>query len=232
MLSSSRTQDNAAARMTGPVGLALFPSTKQPKIVLSAALALVVSLITTLPFAPAFAKQSVHTDVRPPVHEELIRGKQFVVASITVKARPEQVWTILADYNNASSHFSVLRKCELVCDKGDKKIVKHELAPSGIPDTFEYILEIQETPPTTMEWHRLSGDFKEVDGFWKLESIDSGRSTLVTYASHVNGGFFIPQILINHQVGVDMPGVLLSLKHHAEASSQIASRHGMTAPTE
>jgi len=176
---------------------------------------------------PAFskAKAVVSTEDKPTVYEETVSGKTFVVSKVLVKARPEQVWPILADYNNASRTFSMLKKCELLENKGTKKIVKHELAPSGIPDTYEYVVEIQENAPKTMEWHRVSGDFKEVDGFWKLEPTENGQYTNVTYASHVNGGFFIPQILIRHQLHADMPTALTALKNKAEGPTQIASRH-------
>jgi Polyketide cyclase / dehydrase and lipid transport len=76
-----------------------------------------------------------------------------------------------------------------------------------------------------MEWHRISGDFKEVDGFWKLEPTELGRCTMVTYASHVNGGFFMPQLLIKRQLRNDMPTALTALKNKAEGPTQIASRH-------
>lgn len=174
--------------------------------------------------APGFAKQLSNSDPRPPVYDEVIDGKHFVVSKILVRAHAEQIWAILANYNDAANYFSILKRCKLLQDKGTTKIVLHELAPSGIPDTFEYVVEIKECPPKTMEWHRLSGDFKEVDGFWKLEPLDAGRYTMVTYASHVNGGFFMPQPLIKHQIQVDMPGVMLSLKNHAERPTEIASR--------
>jgi hypothetical protein len=70
-----------------------------------------------------------------------------------------------------------------------------------------------------MEWHRLSGDFKAVDGFWKLESLNDGRDTSVTYSSFVNGGFFIPQVLIKKQFRVEMPVVLSNLKNESETKS-------------
>ena len=182
------------------------------------------SPITTV--QPALSRPAATSpEEKPIVYEETKNGKTFVVTKVLVKAHIDRVWPILADYNNAPRTFSLLKKCELLEDKGSKKIVKHELAPSGLPDTYEYIVEIQECPPKTMEWHRISGDFKEVDGFWKLEPTDMGRCTMVTYASHVNGGFFMPQMLIKRQLRADMPVALAALKTKAEGPTQIASRH-------
>jgi coenzyme Q-binding protein COQ10 len=161
------------------------------------------------------------------VAEEKMHGQTYVVARVTVKAPPEKVFQILADYNHADKVFPQVKKCKLVADKGATKMVSHEIAPSGIPNTYEYLLEIKEFAPNALEWHRISGDFKQVDGYWKLEPADGGRWTNVTYASYVDGGMFLPQMLIRRQSKIDMAGVMSTLKATAESGSssmQIAGR--------
>lgn len=174
--------------------------------------------------APGTQEISLVDYEKPSSSEETINGKCFCVSRILIKASPAQVWRILTDYKHAVQVFPLLKKCEVLEDRGTTKISRHEIAPSGIPDTFEYILEVHENAPKTMEWHRLSGDFKEVDGSWKLEPVNLGHHTLVTYASHVNGGFFMPQMIIKHQAHIDMPSTLIALKKHTEQSIEIASR--------
>lgn len=160
-----------------------------------------------------------------PVSEETMGGKSYCVTHVVVKARPEQVWRVLSDYPNAPSVFPQLKNCQVLEDRGTTKIVRHVIEPSGVPGRYKYVLELKETAPHAMEWHRVSGDFKEVDGFWKLEPLEGGRATFVTYSTHVNGGMFIPQTLIKHQCKVDMPAVMTSLKAQAEhASVEIAGR--------
>jgi len=161
------------------------------------------------------------------ISEEQMHGKTYVVARVTVKAPPEKVFQILADYDHADKVFPQVKHCKLVTDKGTSKIVKHEIAPSGLPGTYEYTLDIKETAPHALEWHRISGDFKQVDGYWKLDPVEGGHATQVTYASHVDGGMFIPQMLIRRQCKIDMAGVVNTLKAQAETSAcsvQIAGR--------
>lgn len=165
--------------------------------------------------------------------EEQMHGKTYVVARVTVKAPPEKVFQILADYDHADKVFPQVKHCKLVTDKGTTKIVKHEIAPSGLPGTYEYLLDIKETAPHALEWHRISGDFKQVDGYWKLDPVEGGHSTQVTYASHVDGGMFIPQMLIRRQCKIDMAGVVNTLKAQAETNAcsvQIAGRPDHHAP--
>ncbi|MBU6450527.1 MAG: SRPBCC family protein [Cyanobacteria bacterium REEB67] len=160
--------------------------------------------------------------------EEQMHGKTYVVAKMEINAPPEKVFQILADYDHATKVFPQIKQCKLVTDKGATKMVKHEIAPAGVPGTYEYLLEIKESAPHALEWHRISGDFKQVDGFWKLEPTENGRATLVTYASYIDGGLFIPQMLIRRQAKIDMAGALSSLKSAAESGSsvQIAGRPG------
>jgi uncharacterized membrane protein len=160
------------------------------------------------------------------ITEELMNGKTYTVARVSIKAAPDKVWQILSDYDNAPKVFPQLKRSKLVQDHGSSKIVKHVLAPSGMPGTFEYTVEVKENAPHSLEWHRVSGAFKQVDGYWKLEPLDGGHTTLVTYASFVDGGFLIPQPLVRRQCRIDMPEVMTTLKSQAEVGSgvQIAGR--------
>jgi ribosome-associated toxin RatA of RatAB toxin-antitoxin module len=173
---------------------------------------------------PACARQD-DDSAAPPVVEEQIDKKSYEVTRLLVKARPEQVWQVLTDYNGAPAVFKTVKRCQVLSDKGTNKVIEHEIKPSGLMTSFKYDLEIKEVPNRYLQWHRISGDFKEVEGFWRLDPIDSGKNTMVTYASHVNAGIFIPQALIKRQHRIDMPAAMVALKGQAERTMQLASRH-------
>lgn len=156
------------------------------------------------------------------VSEEKIGDKNYQVSRIIVHVKPEHIWRILTDYENAPSIFPCLKKCKLVKDKGTTKLVEHQIKPTGVPSTFDYVIEVKEVVNKLYEWHRISGDFREVEGFWRLEPANEGNSTMVTYASYVNGGIFLPPPLIKRQVRMDIPAVMSALKMHAETSRTIA----------
>jgi ribosome-associated toxin RatA of RatAB toxin-antitoxin module len=162
----------------------------------------------------------LHPSHNAEVTEEKIGNRVYQTSKVTVHSKPENVWRLLTDYDNAHSVFPCVKKCKLVKDKGTHKIVEHSIKPSGFPGSFTYVLEIKETPNRLQEWRRISGDFHEVDGFWRLEPSEDGNSTHVTYASYVNGGFFMPQALIKRQTRMDVPAVMAALKTHAETSHQ------------
>lgn len=157
------------------------------------------------------------------VVDEEIDKKSYSVAKVLVKAKPDQVWQVLTDYHAAPAIFPSLKNCHVVSEHNGTKVVHYQIKPSGVITSFQYDLELKETGRHRVDWKRVDGDFKEITGYWKLEPMDNGHSTLVTYASYVNGGLFMPQALIKRQVRIDVPQILTALKGQAE-SMQIATR--------
>lgn len=155
-----------------------------------------------------------------------IGGDSYNVCKQLIKAPADQIWQILSDYDNAYRIFGMVKACKVLEDNGSEKIISHTVAPSGPVGTFTYTLKVKEKGPYFMEWTRIKGAFKQVKGYWKLEPQDGGKSTLVTYASFVDGGMFIPRPLIKRQCRIDMPNVMTTLKSEVETKVRIARRPG------
>lgn len=174
---------------------------------------------------PVQAKQE-HLDVA--IQDEVINNVQYQVTRTLIHARPEQVYQVLTDFAASPKIFPNVKQCRVITDGGNTKRVHYQIRPTGCMATFEYDLELREVPNKLIEFHRVGGDFKAVDGFWKLEAAECGRGTIVTYASHVNGGIFLPQALIKRQTRLDFPQVMAALKNQAETTTQIAARGHIT----
>jgi ribosome-associated toxin RatA of RatAB toxin-antitoxin module len=182
--------------------------------VVAAAATMLISILSVVS-----AAQGAPADLETPsLSEETLNGKTYTVSHILVHATQDSVWRVLTDYKNAPKVFPQLKHCEIVENKGNVKVMKHQVNPMGLAcASYQYVIEVQENPPKSLEWHRVSGDFKAVDGFWKLDAANGGRDTMVTYSSYVNGGFFIPQMLIRRQFHIEMPNVLSNLKNETES---------------
>lgn len=148
--------------------------------------------------------------------------KTFEVAQIVIHANADRIFKILTDYQNAGSLFPGLKSCRVVQDLGATKYVAYKVEPNSSLGTYQYQLEITETRNRSIEWHRIKGDLRAIDGSWKLEPDASGANTIVTYSSSVQVGFFMPQSLVNRQIRNSMPGVLYALKSKAEGPAVIA----------
>lgn len=173
----------------------------------------------------AYAKGSMGNPSSPvPVSESVVNGETYQVVKMVVKARPDRVWEVISDHDNLHRVFPQMKKATVVKDEGATKLIKYTVAPSGPVGTFTYTVRLKEKAPRYMEWTRVSGAFKTVKGFWKLEPLDNGNTTLATYATSVDGGFLIPQPLIRRQCRIDMPQVADTLKAEVENKIRIAER--------
>lgn len=151
-------------------------------------------------------------------HEKkLIDGKTFIISRTTVKASPERVFDVLTDYDNATKIFSNLKSCEVVKSSGNEKLVKFTAKAAGLVN-FDYILSINETEPSRIEWKRHSGAFKANEGYWQLDPRHGGKSTMVTYAKHVDAGGFIPKSMVLKTVSDTVPIIFAELARAAETT--------------
>jgi len=170
---------------------------------------------------PAEAAHKVKLEIIA-TDEEQIGAKVFQVSRVIVKASPSQVQSVLTDYSHTSRIFDNVTKCNVISDKGDTKLIAFTIKSMGNLWTFDYILEVKEEPGR-IEWRRSSGAFKANEGFWKLEPVDGGTHTLVTYAKYMDGGMMLPKFVINKQIRDSMPVIMSSLKTTAEQESTVAS---------
>jgi hypothetical protein len=96
--------------------------------------------------------------------------------------------------------------------------------PKGTPINLDYIVEIKETAPLLMEWHRKSGALKEVVGSWKLEPTETaGGPTKVTYSIYLDGGVLLPAWLLKGQSKSYLPDLLNSIKQASEKNAKITA---------
>mgnify|MGYP003384294718 CR=1 FL=1 len=188
--------------------------------------ALAIATILTAPMAlqsEEIDSMSQASLVRP-LHEIRVGKKLFTTSDIIINATPSQVWEVLTDYDGAANIFSNLTKSKIVSTSGSVKKVAFTAVSEGKLLHFNYILTITEKRPELIEWKRASGDFKENEGYWKLSPLNNGKSTLVKYAKHIDGGLFYPHFLIKKSVRSSIPVIFAELKAAAEMKQVAASK--------
>jgi uncharacterized membrane protein len=145
------------------------------------------------------------------------RGKRtYVVGTVFIKARPENVWDVLVDYHNAPGIFKNLKLCEVVGRKGKAKLVR-QVVGNHTPLPFDYVVALTEDKPRHIEWARESGSLKEVTGTWQLEPVDSGKQTKTVYSIFIDGGILLPSWLLTPQLQSYMPVVLKAVRNKVES---------------
>lgn len=153
--------------------------------------------------------------------EQILEGHTFHVGKILVNAPLDRVQGVLRDYEGAHRVYPNVKHCCVVSDKGSVKNIAFTIGAPGNLWKFDYVLEVTDQPGY-IEWRRVSGAFKENRGFWRLEPVDGGHATLVTYAKFIDGGLLFPQIFVNRELRTAMPQILSNLKLLAEAGNTVA----------
>lgn len=177
-----------------------------------------------LAMSPTHASAEVGCYDKLTMTEHEIGGKKFHIGTQVMNATKEQVWKILTDYEGASTHFSYLKKSHRL--SGGQDGLVGFTAKTGVgPLTVDYVLHITESHPAgTIEWKRHSGAFKSNEGYWKLESMDEGKRTLVTYAKYVDAGFPFPPTLAAKAVKESMPVIFRDLSASLDRTRTTAGK--------
>lgn len=179
--------------------------------------------LSSSPSLPAFAETNpgskaaaMAVPIAGIVHcEQEIGNKDFVVSKTLVHASPEKVFEIVTDYPNAVKYFSNLTNCQVLNEKDGLKEVRFGAKATGIMK-LDYVLSIDQSKPEHIEWTRVKGSFKENEGYWDFAPVDGGKSTLVTYAKHVDPGFFAPKIFVHKTLKDTAENIFRDLKRTAE----------------
>jgi len=180
---------------------------------------LLSSSITTPSFAEAQISQK-SVGVAVPLsgvihHEQEIGRKDFVVSKTLIHATPQKIFEIVTDYPNAVRYFTNLTACEVLSEKDGVKQVRFGAKANGLMK-LDYVLSIDQSKSNRIEWTRVKGAFKANEGYWDLTPVDGGRSTLVTYAKHVDPGFFTPKMFVHKTLKDTAENIFRDLKRNAE----------------
>lgn len=186
--------------------------------------AVVVSLLSLSAPLPALAESSSapkQIAMAVPLNgvvyaEQEVGRKTFVVSKTVIHASPEKLFEIITDYTNAVKYFSNLTDCQVLSEKNGVKNVRFHAKASGIMK-LDYVLAIDQSKPGRIDWTHIKGSFKANEGYWHFAPVDSGRSTLVTYAKHVQPGFFAPKMLVHKTLKDTAENIFRDLRRTAEA---------------
>jgi carbon monoxide dehydrogenase subunit G len=149
-----------------------------------------------------------------------------VNAAVRVKASPEAIWTVLTDCDHAASFIPGVKRCRRVksAPDGTWEVIEQESKYSWLMPSVTTVVQADYRRPRRIDFRRVSGDLKDEDGTWLLETDHGGsvpgNTTLVEYELHVDPGFWIPRVLLRHSLQSELPAALTALRNRAEHPDQ------------
>lgn len=138
------------------------------------------------------------------------KGKQGVLAKVLIERSPQQVWNVILDQEQVFQGDPYMKQVQLLkALPQNQQLVEYTLALSKLLPTFRYTLQVENHPQEKISrFKRVSGSFKDLEGFTQLIPMDNGQKTLMVYSFQVEPGFFAPKALFKHFTQVQIPQIL------------------------
>ena len=179
------------------------------------------ALICTLGFAGAvFAAAQPHGP--PPVVEVNAdsRGASGDIrAQVDIAAPPATVWRVLIDCGQVPHLMVGAKSCKVLQhDPAGRWDVREQISQGALLPAIRTVLHSDYEAPRSVHFHRVDGDLKVLEGNWRLEPLDSGLRTRVSYDSRVQAPFGIPAFLARSVLRNDMPKTMNNLRNACEAA--------------
>ena len=142
-----------------------------------------------------------------------------VSAGIDIPAPPSVVWRVMLDCPRAPRFVPKLKSCRVV--EGDaaagSDVREHRLA--GPLGTVRNVFRSTYTPERRIVTARVAGDLRTAEGEWRLQPIDGGRGTRVSYDSRMALNAPLPGGMVRQAMRRDTPAVLRALRREATAEA-------------
>ena len=144
---------------------------------------------------------------------------------IVINAPQQFVWDHLVNFAEYPKLFPRLKTCQVVKKQGDLVYIESLLKPQMfVTQPCQHTINDLEDKPDTLKWKLTDGNFKAVEGEWKLKAIDDGLHTQVRYTMEVDPGPLIPRPVIVMALKMVQHEAVNNVKATVEQAYAIASK--------
>ena len=138
---------------------------------------------------------------------------EWVEAAILIAAAAEPIWEVINDCRQTPEFIPGLKSCRVLQQDGTGDLIEHRMQISRLLPEVKYVFRAEYQRNKRIDFKRTSGDLKEFEGSWVLESVHGGKpQTLVVYSVFLDAGFLLPQWAMQLILREDLPGILLALR--------------------
>jgi hypothetical protein len=99
---------------------------------------------------------------------------------------------------------------------GSWEDIEHEVRYSWLLPAVHYVFRAHYDRPHRVDFRRISGDLKTVEGTWLLTQTSEATATVVEYQVYVDPGFWTPQFLVTQMLRKDVSAVLSGLRERVK----------------
>lgn len=145
-------------------------------------------------------------------------------AQVDIAAPPATVWKVLIDCSQVPHLMVGAKSCKVLQhDPAGRWDVREQISQGALLPAIRTVLRSDYDAPRTVRFHRVDGDLKVLEGGWKLEPLDAGLRTRVSYDSRVTAPFGLPAFLARSVLRKDFPKTMNNLRNACEAAQAKAA---------
>jgi len=188
--------------------------------------AAVVGTALALATAPALAAEPA-----PTVTVTSEGGAGFIKAVEDIDAPRQTVWDIMVDCARVPKMMASVKYCRVLQrDPAGRWDIREQVTQATILPGARVVMHSEYDAPHTVEFHRTDGDFKILEGEWRLEPLDGGARTRLFYQTRVSSPVPAPGFLVRALLRTDMTESLQNLRTTSEAAARAQAANGPARP--
>lgn len=137
-------------------------------------------------------------------------------AAIDIAAPRERVWRVMTDCARLPRLMSN-STCRVVSGdiQSGSDVREQVSAGNMIFPTMHNVVRSDYTPYSLLRFRRTGGDFRTLEGEWRLEPINGGAGTRVIYVNRLAVNLPIPAPLMREGMRRDVPRMLMNLRRES-----------------
>jgi hypothetical protein len=142
-------------------------------------------------------------------------------AAIDIPATRDIVWQVMTD---CAATPRLIRNATCRVVSGDMRrgsdVREQQMAGNLIFPSMRNQVQTDYEPTSRMRFHRTGGDFRTLEGEWRLEPINGGAGTRVIYINRLAVNVSLPAPMMREGMRRDVPKMLLNLRRESLAAAR------------
>jgi ribosome-associated toxin RatA of RatAB toxin-antitoxin module len=148
--------------------------------------------------------------------------KNALTAGVLVNTGPETLWEVITDYPHLPNFVPNLLESRVVKEGQPLHVFqKGKLNLPFLTLTAQALLEIQETPLKEAHFRALEGDFKVMEGYFRLHPEGNSQNCLLVYTALLVPRFSLAQSLLLNYLVRQVQEQLKAIKREAERRKRL-----------
>ncbi len=143
---------------------------------------------------------------------EKAERKRFIHSAVLLEHPVGQVWALLDDKEAAPTYITGVRSARILSREENVIDIAQETEAPGTGRTFSYTIRHTTTFPHRVDFVRLSGHLRHIEGAWIFEPVDEGAKTLLVYQLHLDAGMLVPQSFVSSSQMKAVPEIMASIR--------------------